>query len=223
MRIASGILLAIGILLFSYSFKFNRYTNEQEYNDQYMSLTGPSDSEKFYELRDKYLTPRFRLQDYGLTFFFTGLILLFLSYKVKTPSKKFTIILVGFAAALLSNIAYVGDLFLEMYRESYPHWADSLGIPLMGVPVLTILAFIWVGLNLTGMSEPFKTGIQILPLRKDNLNKWYLSILIITILLTLIVIVVGYFWQVIPGFLWIYFYTSLLIGKRGAIIEKIKN
>jgi hypothetical protein len=219
MRIASIILLVIGLLLFSYSFKFDRYTNEQEYNDLYMSL-GPSDSEKFYELRDKYLTPKFGLQDYGLTFFFTGLIFLFFSYKGKTPSKKFIIILVGFAAALLSNIAYVGDLFLEMYRESYPHWADSLGIPLMGVPVLLILSFVWVGLNLTGMSEPFKTGIQILPLKKDNFNKWYFSILIVTILLTLIVIVDGYFWQVIPGFLWIYFYTSLLFGKRATIIEK---
>jgi hypothetical protein len=224
MKIISSLIIITGISLLGYSFTFDRYTNEQEYNEQYLSLTGPSDSEKFYEIRDKYLTPKFKLQDYGLTFIFSGLILLFLSFnKGKTPSRKIIIILIGFAAALLSNIAYVGDLFLEMYRESYPHWADSLGIPLMGVPGLLILSFIWVGLNLIGMSEPFKTRVQMIPLKKDNLNKWYVSILLLTILLTFILIIDGYFWQVIPGFLWAYFYSSILFGKREAMIEKIKN
>jgi hypothetical protein len=120
---------------------------------------------------------------------------------------------------LLSIIGYIGDLHLEMLRGSYPHWADSLGIPLMAVPVLIILSMIWIGLNLIGLREPFKTGVRVYPLKRGTYNAWYLSILIITVMLAVVLVSEGYFWQVIPGFLWIYFYISILLGRSCAFMK----
>jgi hypothetical protein len=226
-KIISLIILLAGFVILGLSFKYDRYTNEQEYNDKYLALTGENMNEQFYALRDEYLTPKFNLENYGISFILTGSILSLLAFigfdKLRTPKKKRCIIIIGIIAALLSNIGYVGDLFLEMYRDSYPHWADTLAIPLMGVPGLILFSLIWTGLNLIGLTGAFKTYVPVLPFRISHVNYWYLIILIVTISLTVFVIVTGYFWQVISGFLWSYFYLSIMLGIRQAKIEKIKN
>jgi hypothetical protein len=218
----SALIFITGLLLFERASKLETYTNEQEYNDQYQALSGRGDSEKFYKLREKYLTPKFELQNYGLSLVFTGAVLMILSLdRLKTPGRKIYIVLTGVSAALLSIIGYIGDLHLEMLRGSYPHWADSLGIPLMAVPVLIILSMIWIGLNLIGLREPFKTGVRVYPLKAGTYNIWYLSILIIAVLLTVVQVFEGYFWQIIPGFLWIYYYISILLGRRPDLQRKM--
>lgn len=228
LQIAGIIILIIGIGLIIKSTLYQRYTNEKAYQDKYMELTGEEgDSEKFYKLREEYLTPKFDFENYGITSIILGLGILTISLiglnRLRTPSKKIWIVIIGIIAALITNVGYVGDLFLEMSRDSYPHWADSLGIPLMGVPFLIIISLGWVGLNLIGIKGDFKTGVLIFPIRHDNLNLWYTIILALTIIITLWTILDGYFWQVVSGFLWIYFYLSILIGIRQMKIEKIKN
>ena len=228
LQIAGIIILIIGIGLIIKSTLYQRYTNEKAYQDKYMELTGEEgDSEKFYKLREEYLTPKFDFENYGITSIILGLGILTISLiglnRLRTPSKKIWIVIIGIIAALITNVGYVGDLFLEMSRDSYPHWADSLGIPLMEVPFLIIISLGWVGLNLIGIKGDFKTGVLIFPIRHDNLNLWYTIILALTIIITLWTILDGYFWQVVSGFLWIYFYLSILIGIRQMKIEKIKN
>jgi uncharacterized membrane protein len=225
--IGLGIII-IGLGLLGLSQTFERYTNEEEYNEKYMSLSGQENaSEKFYELRKEYLTPKIDLENYGITLTITGTIFLILSIigfrNLRTPRKKVWIVVIGIVAALFTNVFYVGDLFLEMYRESYPHWADSLAIPLMGVPFLIIVSLTWTGLNSIGISGDFKLGVPLLLIKLNNLNYWYASILTITILITILTIVTGYFWQVISGFLWTFFYLSILAGRREAKIAKINT
>lgn len=228
LQITGLIILIIGIVLIIKSISYQRYTNEKVYQDKYMELTGEKgDSEKFYKLREEYLTPKYDLENYGITSIILGFGVLTVSLiglnRLKTPSKKIWIVIVGIIAALLTNVGYVGDLFLEMYRDSYPHWADSLGIPLMGVPFLILISLGWVGVNLIGIKGDFSTGVLIFPFKLDRLNLWYAIILVLTIILTVWMIKDGYFWQVLSGFLWIYFYSSIMIGIRQAKIEKIKT
>ncbi len=223
-KIIGLVLFFLGVIIFLTSLSYQQYTNEKEYQDKYMSLHGGSkDSEQFYKLRKEYLTPKYNLEDYGITFFITGLVIFVVSAlgfdRLRSPKKKVWIVIIGIIAAIFSNVGYVGDLFLEMYRGSYPSWADTIAIPLMGVPFLFLLSLIWVGLNLIGLAINFKTGVAIFPFHFDNLNYWYAIILLITIVLTLFTILSGYFWQVISGFLWIYFYLSIMIGIRQAKIE----
>ena len=228
MKTVSISIFFLGIILVLMSFHFNRYMNEQEYNDKYSQLSGgPNDSKAFYKLRDEYLTPKYRLINYGVTLLQLGLIMSILSFigfkNLKSPNKKIWIILIGVLTALLSNIAYVCDLFLEMYRDSYPHWADSLAIPLMGVPLLFLLSLLWVALNLLGISGKFTVNALILPINFRKSNLYFIAISGITSLFFLIVLIFGSFWQVLPCFLWIYFYLSILSGKNKIRIEPIKN
>jgi hypothetical protein len=212
------IALTIGIIIGAYSLTLNPYSNEQEFNEKYMALNGAKDaSEKFFNLRDEYLTPKFELENYAITFCIIGIIIFLIGLKkskiFRVPSKN-KIFLIGMFAALLTVVGYVGDLFLETYRESAPIWADSIGIPLMGVPYQLIIFLIWAGINSLGLLGKFKTGVDIFPIKFENLNYWYAFISVITIVITLLLIASAYFWQIIPGLLWLYFYLSILSGRR---------
>lgn len=130
------------------------------------------------------------------------------------------IVIIGILAALLINIGYIEDLRTELHRGSFPHWGDTLAIPLMATPFFLLLSLGWLALNSLGMKRAFKTKVSIFPFKTDNLNYWYLIILLLTVLLTILMIVAGDFWQVLAGFVWMYFYISILAGKRMAKIEK---
>jgi hypothetical protein len=220
-KIAGIVFLVLGFFLIIYSISFTVFKDELTYKTEYLKLNGGAgDSDKFYKLREIYLTPKYKLEDYGITFIILGSVILIVSFiglgKIKTPCRKFWVIITGVIAALLTVVAYVCDLFLEMSRDGFPMWADSLGIPLMGVPFLLFLSLTWVLLNSIGMRNDFKTNVLIFPVNVKKQNIWYLIILFITIAFTLVIIIDGYFWQVLPGFLWIYFYSSIMIGIKEA-------
>jgi hypothetical protein len=219
LKIAGLIIFVVGIALVIKSTSYPKYTDEKAYQDKYMELTGAKgDSEKFYQLRDEYLTPKFELENYGITSILFGLSMLTVSLiginRLKSPNKKMGIVIVGIIAALITTVGYAGNLFLGMNRDSYPHWADSLAIPLVGVPLLIFISLAWVGINLLGIKGDFKTGVSMFPIKFNSLNLWYAVMLALTIILTVWMIIDGYFWQVLSGFVWIYFYSSIMIGRR---------
>ena len=219
-------LIVIGLSLFVVSLTYNRYTNEDEFQDKLIVLYDVEEdrSEQYYNLREEYLTSKFVLENYSITSIILGSILLYTSLiginEIKTPKIKLEIVFLGFLASVITSIGDVGDLLLESYRGSSPPWADSLGIPLMSVPVFFIISIVWVMINLIGMKENFKTNVRIFPMKCKHLNIWYSILAIITILLLLYVIILGFFWLVLPGFLWLYFYISLLLGIRESKIKE---
>ena len=80
MKAIGIIIIVIGLMLIGLSTTFERYTNEKEYNDKYMSLTGQENaSEQFYELRKEYLSPKIDLENYGVTITITGIFFFILS------------------------------------------------------------------------------------------------------------------------------------------------
>ncbi len=226
MKFLSVAVFVMGIILLNTSYRYDRYTNEKEYNEEYYTLSGgKEDSEKFYQLRDEYLTPKFDLENYGITLIQVGVIFLLVAFiglrNLRTPKKKFWILFIGIVAALLTSVGTVGDLFLEMERDSYPHWADSLAIPLMGVPFMLLIFIVWAIVNYSGTSGRFRTGVNIVPIKFDYLDYWYAIVLGIAIIIEIIIIGSGQFWQVTSGFLWIYFYLSIMLGRQKARVEQI--
>jgi len=223
MRTTAYIVTVIGLVIFGYSLFLEPYTNEDEFNTKYMEITGDDRSEQFFELRNEYLTIKYPLADYGLTITFIGLIAIFVFYKgwseFKTVTSKGLIIGLGILATLTTTILYVADLFNEMARDSAPHWADSIGIPLMSVPPMLIFLLIWGGLNLIGLRGGFKTGVPVSSLRFRQINYWYLIISILTSIIIILMIIDGYFWMIVPGFLWLYFYISILLGRQASRID----
>lgn len=212
------------MLFIGYSLTLNPYTNEDEYEAKYFALEGSDRTEKFHELRKTYLTGKYELENYGLTLIIAGAYILILMFRgwnsFKIPDSKITITIIGLGAVLITVIGYVGDLCLEMYRGTYPHWADSLGIPLAVTPMLFAIFFVWYLLNLPGLITPFKTGGLVKEIKMKSINYWYLVIIILTIIITGFMIYEGDFWWTTAGLLWTYFYLSLLVGRRDAIIEK---
>jgi hypothetical protein len=213
-----------GLLIFAYSFVLDAYTNAEEYNEAYLSidreaLGREASFEAFHKLREKYLTNKFRYQDYGITFISLGLFLIIVGRKgwanISSPSAKWKTLLLGFGAALLTAAGYVGDLFLEFSRGSYPHWADSLGIPLAGMPIMLIILFFWAAFNMIGLGK-YAPSASISNMGIHNINWWYGILSLLTALITLLCIYDGFFWLVFPGLLWLYFYLSVMAGRKAA-------
>ena len=221
--------ISIGIIIFSllsvgYSFFISAYTDEDEYQEKYMALDwqelgSRNASDKFYELREEYLSSKYKIQDYGFTFLVLGLATFILFKKeppFHAPSSNAKVALIGFVAAALTTGGYVGDLFLEFYRGSYPWWADSLGIPLMGVPLLAFIFFGWAALNILAMNGQFTAGAPISLKSIKGSNYFYLTLLVVTTLIVALCAIDAYFWMVIPGVFWLYFYASLWAGRYTA-------
>lgn len=222
-RISVSIII-ISLLSIVYSFTISAYTNDDEYHERYMALDwqelgSQNASAKFYELRDRYLSRKYKFQDYGFTFLILGVVSLILYGKGKpvvAPSSKAKVALVGFGAAALTTCGYVGDLFLEFYRGSFPWWADSMGIPLMGVPFFAFIFIGWAALNLLAMNGKFKAGAVISFRQIEGLNYFYLLLFVVTALIVVLCAVEAYFWMVLPGVFWLYFYASLWAGRYTA-------
>lgn len=221
MKRISIVIIILSLLSIGYSFAISAYTNEGEYHEKYMALDwqelgSRNASEKFYALRDQYLSNKYRLQDYGFTFLILGvaLLLLFREGKpVTAPSSNAKIALVGFGAALLTTIGYIGDLFLEFYRGSYPWWADSMGIAIMGVPFLAFIFLGWAAVNLLAMNGKFEAGASISFRQIKGSNYFHLILLVVTALIVCLCMADAYFWMVLPGVVWLYFYASLWAGR----------
>ncbi|MFK5895118.1 MAG: hypothetical protein QM504_18040 [Pseudomonadota bacterium] len=169
-------------------------------------------------MRDKYLTNKYRYQDYGVTFIILGVFIAVLMRSgwsgFSAPNAKWKISLLGYSAGILTGAGYIGDLFLESFRGSYPHWADSLGIPLMGVPIITFIFIGWAAIHMLGMSGKFESGVTISNMGLNGLNLWFSFVAVITALIVSLCIYDGFFWFVTPGLLWLYFYLSILAGRK---------
>lgn len=213
------IILTIGIGLFAYSMTFDPFTDKDEFYEKMTSIMEEeNNSQKFFELRESYLTPKFDLENYGLVYIILGLYTLVLIPKkwqdFKSPKYKGTTVLIGALAVLLTIGGYVGDLFLEMTRDSYPPWSDSLGIPLMSVPGLLLIFSVWFVVNLIGLKKPFRTSVPITEFNLKSTNYWYLTLITLTTILTLILIYEGDFWWTAAGIMWVYFYLTLMLGRQ---------
>ena len=224
MRYSGIILIVLGIVLLGYSLTLEPYTNQKAYESAYNVIEGKNKSEQFYELRDIYLTNKYALENYGLTALILGLfsfLLLFNGWNTfKIPKNKLTIAIIGIIAVIVTVFGYVADLFLESSRGSFPHWADSVGIPLTSIPIIFMLLSSWYAFNLIGLIKPFKTAGLVKRLNMKGINYWFLTVLLLSLFLTAALIFEGNFWFVAAGILWSFYYLCLLIGRRDGIIEK---
>jgi hypothetical protein len=224
MKRISIVIIVLSMLSIGYSFAISAYTNEDEFYEKYMALDwqelgSRNASERFYELRDEYLSNKYRFQDYGFTFLILGVASLFFFRRgtsINAPSSNEKISLLGFGAALLTTIGYIGGLFLEFYRGSYPWWADSMGIPLMGVPFFAFIFIGWAAVNLIAMNGKFEAGASISFRQIRGSNYFYLILLVVTALIVFLCIAEACFWMVLPGVIWLYFYASLWAGRYAA-------
>jgi hypothetical protein len=212
----SAILLLIGLAIIGYAYSLTPYKDEALFNERYMALSAGQSTE-YWKLRDEMLTPKFQLQDYGGTLIAIAAVISIVSRKgwkqVKSPTSRATMFGVTFAAPFLTVGAYVFDLFQGFDRGEFPHWADSIGIPLMGAPVLLAFLLVWSGAHLAFLRGPYQPVPLVLAVSRKS-SWWLLSVSAVTGVLVVLCASVGQYWYAIPGVVWLYFYISLAAARR---------
>ena len=202
------IVLSLGLLGFSATLEPFRLTP-----DGYLPfLSVPlGDSEAYYAARTQAMTPKYQLQDYGATSLAFGLIFALCSWRrLSAPKSILGFLGLAVVAPLLTAAAFVFDLFQGQARWEFPSWADSLGIPLMGTPVLLVAGLIWAFAHLTLLSGVPRQGtvpITLVAMRRGN--PWLLVACALTALLVVAMTAEGAYWYVVPSVIWLYFYASI--------------
>ncbi len=212
----AAILLLVGIAILGFASSITPYKDEALFMERYMALSAGQSAE-YWQLREEMLTPKFQLQDYGGTLIALAVGVFLVSRKgwrnLKSPQSRAALLAVAFASPFLTVGAYIFDLLLGFERQEFPHWADSMGIPLMGAPVLLVILLAWSGAHLALLRSPYRPALlsQAASLKA---NWWLLSLAAITAALVLLCVSVGQYWYVFPGTVWLYFYVSLAAARR---------
>jgi len=206
-----SILVLLGVCIFGYSLKMKPYPDEELFEQKYRELSSGRQSKEYFALRDSMLTSKYQIQDIGITIFslaaLLGLIFKLGKNSFKSPKSKLTFVLVAIGLPFFSVFGYVFDLVQGMYRQEFPYWADSLGIPLAGAPVQLFLLLVWSLFHLIFLKGAEVNSYKI-ALSKSH-NYWLIFLSLLTTLLLAICAFYGQYWYALPCALWLYFYLSL--------------
>lgn len=217
MKTALVVLLA-GLAMLAYAMTLPAYTDEKAFRQRYAEMNA-GDSAAFYALRDEMLTPKYKLQDYGVgALLLSGVLALRRRiWRMTTPRSTLPFIAAALLAPVLEAAAFVFDLLQGQERGEFPHWADSLGIPLMGVPFLFIISLAWSLAHLAFLA--FLAGVRrtVVPLHSAfarNANPWLLLVAAVTLALIAFQFAVGMYWHALPCIVWLYLYVALAAARR---------
>lgn len=217
--------ILIGASLILYSLMLKPFTDVAGFNKKYMELKSGQSSE-FFSLRESMLTQKYRIQDTGITIISVGLILIFLikvgNGTIKSPNSKLKYILLSIALPFISVFGYIFDLIQGAQRQEFPHWADSLGIPLMSVRPMFGFLLIWSFTHLfflKGKNE-YENKISI----SKKFNIWLAIVILITAFLASTAAFYGQYWYAVPSAIWVYYYLSLgVVRNKNNIINEFKK
>lgn len=216
MKLAAS-LLALGLALIAYAAFLPPYKDRERFEQQYRQLTA-GQSARYYALRQEMITPKYQLEDYGGTAIALALAVFLFTrsgrLRVESPASCKTLVAIGIGLPFLTVVSFVSDLFLSFSRGEYPHWGDSMGIPLMGAPVVLVLALVWSMAHLCFLRGVDYSPTSLIRALSPKANWWLLCISLGTALLALDSLVFGQFCYVIPCALWLYLYLSLAAVRR---------
>jgi hypothetical protein len=210
MLIGSGlVIVSLFMEPFYYSFEIDLYN-----------------STHYYESRSDALTPKYNLQDYGITLMCIAAVLLLyrLINGFKAPSSWIGFVLIAIAAPTLLTVAGVFSLIQDMERREFSPWADSIGIPLMGMPVIFVCSLIWSIIHLGFLIKiPLRKNIAINTFSIRNANPWLLLVSILTSVLLFESAISGDYSYMLSLAVSLYFYLSLLFVRQHAINMNLKH
>lgn len=208
-------LIVLSLVLLGFSISMDPFTTGIDGTYPFHSVV-QGDSQAYFEARTKALTPKYRLQDYGATMLLLGLFVAILSWRpITAPRSKMGFIGMAIVAPTLTAGALVFDLVQGQARWEFPPWADSLGIPFMGVPILMIVGLVWSFAHfilLAGVPRRAQVAISYSAVRQGN--AWLLVVSTLTALLIVGMVFEGAYWYAVPGMVWLYFYASIAAVRR---------
>lgn len=148
--VLGSMLVIVGIVVFLMGAMMPYRRDLPEFQRLYAQL-GPGQSREFHALRAEFETPAKRLEDYGLTSALIAALVSTLrslrSLMMKLPPSPWMAVLLGVVAVAATVAGETAQLFLDAWRGEFPWWADSLGIPLAGMPFVFVALCVWVLCN----------------------------------------------------------------------------
>lgn len=218
MKLAISLLL-VGIGLMVYAVSMPAYTDEELFRKRYLSLPSGA-SEEYWKLRDEMLTPKFKLQDYGATLAFAALLSATVAWRgyagIRAPSSRVTLDAIAIGLPFVSVGAFVVDLQVAASRGEFPHWSDSIAIPLMGTPILFAVYMVWVLVHLAFLPASYPRVAPLASAISPRANWWLLALSILSIVILAFTLAGGDVLYAPSGTLWVYFYMSLAAARRVA-------
>jgi hypothetical protein len=214
MKVAAVILIsAIGLLVAS--LQMQPFASAD--GEDWFSNVPQEDSQAYHQARSQALTPKYLLEDYGVTLAFVAAAVALLSRKrgLLAPASSFGFAVVALTAPLLTAAGCTFDLIQGFERREFPPWADSMGIPLAGVPVIAVVLAGWSYAHLAFLScikECANVRLSLPVLRGGH--KWLLFVAAVTASLVVLGVAEGSYPMAVPGALWLYYYASILAVRR---------
>jgi hypothetical protein len=213
MRIAI-LLSLVGVTILTYSLLLSPYKDEKAFRDRYMAMS-VGQNEEYSKLRDEMLTPKYDLQDYGVTLITVAVCILIITRNIftKAPKTRLAVVILAIVLPFLTIGGFAFDLFQGNARGEFPHWADSLGIPLMGIPIQFIVFLFWSLIHLLFLRNYYAPSAPLALAVSREANLWLLFISGLTVILISLCVVYAEYWYAIPGVFWLYLYLSLAAGR----------
>lgn len=176
--ILSAALVILGICAFGWSTQLEPFKDINALHEAMLAQpagieTSREASQRYWATREELLTSKFLLQDVGLSAFICAAILYaaLRIYRIKhwsdflhvaTPRKYKSVVAIGVCAAFAFPFASTAALFIDFDRRMFPPWADSMGIPLMGVPAVLIMGLFLITLFSLWARRGYQTGTSII-------------------------------------------------------------
>ncbi|WP_299711044.1 hypothetical protein [uncultured Tenacibaculum sp.] len=215
------VIIIIGVATVVFSLLMEPFKDYELFQKEHVKLGSSLNSNKtrlFFELREKHLTVKYHLFDYGMTTVVLSIFLLFIvikNKKLKTYNKKNSVFLLG----LMSYLTLTGSMFIHLFidfgRECFPYWADTIAIPMFYLGIFSIWILLYFLLNTIGLLLPFNTGVSLkdYTLSFKNFSYWYGFQFIGAFFILILCINRGMFISVFSVLLWLSFFYSMFVGR----------
>ncbi|WP_134152104.1 hypothetical protein [Leptospira meyeri] len=182
--------------------------------EKYLDLKN-GDNESFINLKKQYKTNKYCNLDQGIAIItfslFSSIFFFYKSISLHLISKLHSLTF-GIISAFFTIYSEIYVVFRDYNRGEFPHWADSLGIPIFRSILLGLFLFPWIFVNYyISTIKSWNLALFDLTLRYKKKKFWFNFLSCITFLLTIIYIIDGSFLHVISTFIWILFYQSLIL------------
>ncbi|PKA06491.1 hypothetical protein CH366_18775 [Leptospira harrisiae] len=203
-------LIFVGTRLVYLSLNTKQYIDENKFTEDYSKLN-INDNEKFLKLKNKYKTNKYQNLDQGITIINLSLLLFISVFQKKALFNlisKIHSLIIGIFSVLLTVFSEIFVIYRDYKRGEFPHWADSIGIPIFWSILLGLVLFLWIFMNYFLTKMP-------------KINIWFYSLSVFSFLLSVIYILEGSYLHICAIFFWILFYLSLTI--RSNKIQKLNS
>ncbi|OPZ60983.1 MAG: hypothetical protein BWY87_00124 [Deltaproteobacteria bacterium ADurb.Bin510] len=212
------LLIALGTASWVYSLTLAPYTGEGEFHQSIASMQD-GDEQQYYALRQRMLTHKYRLEDYGLTLLLLGLGVLIVNRArpVRSPRNLIGFGVVAVAAPSFQAATFAVSLIQSLQRLENPWWIDAIGQPLTGLPIAFGLC---LALALGHLLLLKNVRCESVPLRlalSRRANCWLRLEAGAVTALMIVFSLKGAYLHALPLTTWLYYFLSLAAVRRNGL------